>query len=224
MRNIVFACLLGLGLFLAVPAPSQAQIALGGQLGTMGIGGTVAWGFSPSLVLRGSVNIFPAEPEFELDGISYTTEFPTPQILVTADFHPGGGSFYLSGGLHSISDGFSVTATPTEPVEVGDTTYAASDVGSLVGTLSGRDISPYLGIGLGNPFGTDRRIGLHLDVGVSFIGDPDIELNHVNSPLEGTPEGDELSRQLDNEATKAEEDAIGIYPVLSLGLSFKVGG
>lgn len=223
MRTTAFVCLLGLGLMAAAPTPSRAQIAVGGQLGTTGIGGMVAMGLSPQVVFRGSVSVFPIEPEFELDGINYTTEFPTPQIMVTADWHPGATAFYFSGGLHSISDGFKVTAAPTEPVQIGDDTYQPDDVGTLIGTLSGRDISPYLGIGLGNPLGDDREIGFQFDLGVSFIGDPDIQLDHEGGNLSPTEE-EVLDANLRVEADRAEDDAIGIYPVINLGLSIKVGG
>lgn len=226
MRRIALVCLAGMGVLLAAPAPSRAQLALGVQAGTIGIGGTAAFGLNSSLVFRGSVNVIPVEPDLELDQISYTAEFPTPQFLLTADFHPGGGGFYLSGGLHLSSGDLTVTASPTEPVEIGDDTYQPEEVGKIVGTASTRSVSPYLGIGLGNPIGEGRGIGLNLDVGVSFVGEPDIGLDHEGGNL-SQQEEQVLQANLDAEARKAEDDMPGwakFYPVISLGLSFKVGG
>ena len=105
-------------------------------------------------------------------------------------------------------------ARPTVDVEIGDTTYSPADVGTLTGCVEIDGLSPYVGIGWGNPFTSNRRWGFTFDMGVAFTDSPDVSL---------TSTGIVSQADLSNEIKEIEDDLEGIkfYPVISLGLFYR---
>jgi len=59
------------------PSPSSAQgLALAPRVGTLGLGGEVAFGLSDVFVLRGGFGFFPYEYDGAYGGEDYTVIFP----------------------------------------------------------------------------------------------------------------------------------------------------
>ncbi|RMH23459.1 MAG: hypothetical protein D6701_00260 [Gemmatimonadetes bacterium] len=212
-RLLVPAAILAL---LAAPAGVMAQgFALGGQAGTMGIGGSAIIGLTSKLNVRGEINTFLIEPEVEFSDVPFKIELPTmARILV--DFYPAGG-FHITGGLFfggtvETKGDFEVNET----IEIGDMTYTGSDVGTLTGRLDLGDASPYVGIGFGNPVG--KTIGLNLDLGVAFTGEPTVDLDATGGPIVNDPT---FQAELRKEESNIQDDAgvLKAYPVISIMIS-----
>lgn len=201
----------------ASPAPAQ-ELGAAAHVGTLGLGADVAVSVHDNVGLRASFNYFPFDINFEVAGIDYSVDLPSPQFMLLADFYPT-GQFRLSGGLLISSTDFDVTGELQQAVDIGNTTYTAAEVGNLTGTFATRDVSPYIGIGLGNPVAS--RIGFFLDLGVAFHGNPEVSAQ-ADGPVASQPG---FQQDLDAEVQELQDDVdnIIVYPVLSLGISFRLG-
>lgn len=216
-RSSVGACLLLAAISISAPLRAQ-DIGVAAHVGTMGLGGDVAVMVLDKLGARASLNYFPFDINFEASDIDYSFDLPSPQFLLLADFYPA-GQFRLSGGLMISATNFGGTAELAESVEIGNTTYTPAQIGTLTATLATRDVSPYIGIGVGNP--TAKRIGFFLDLGVAFHGNPEVSAE-ADGPVASLSS---FQADLDEEVEEIQDDVenIIIYPVLSIGLSFALG-
>jgi len=199
--------------------PARAQNAgLAIHVGSMGVGIDGAVMVHPRVGIRAGANYFPFDISYNSSGIDYNLDLASPQFLLVADLYPT-RSFRVSGGLMISSTDFDLTAKPDGPVDVGGTTYTPAQVGNLTGVLETRDVSPYVGIGFGNPAAS--RVGLLLDLGVAFHGNPKAGLS-ADGPVAALPS---FQQDLDQEAQKIQADVENyiVYPVLSIGVSIGLG-
>ena len=219
MRRLLHLLLIG-ALFAPVAASAQG-LAIAGHAGTLGLGGSVILGLSPRLNVRGTFGVVPTEPEFTVDGVDFTVDFPT-FLRATVDFYPTGFFHLSAGGLFVSDDGdIKVVGEFTGTQDFGGTTYAAADVGNLTGSFAFNNAMPYLGIGFGNPVG--RRIGLSLDLGVGFGDVPTVDLGATgliaNDPT--------FTNDLNTRESEFEQDIpelLHYYPVATLSVSIGLGG
>lgn len=204
-----------------VPTAARAQevgIGVAAHLGTLGIGADVAVSVHPNIGFRAGGNIFPFGISIESSDVDYDLSLPSPQFLLLADLYPA-GAFRFSGGLMISSSDFELEAKLAEPVEIGGTTYTPAQVGSLTGTFGTRTVSPYLGIGFGNPART--RLGFFFDLGVAFHGTPEVSAV-ASGPVALLPG---FQQDLDAEVAEIQDDVDEwkFYPVLSVGIAFGLG-
>lgn len=142
------------------------------------------------------------------------------------DYYPFKKSgFHLSAGLvfsDNSADG-TATASEGETIEIGDSTFAADELGSVDADVSlTSDVAPYLGIGWGNPVAKNKNLGFWFNLGVMLGGSPEVSLT-PNFGSAATPEIQaEINQALDREVENIEDelDFINVYPVLSLGLYY----
>jgi hypothetical protein len=207
---------------LAAPASALAQdAAVVAHVGTQGLGAGVVFGLTPTINARASFGVIPLEPTLTVDEVDFTADFPT-FIRATLDFYPSPFFFLSAGGLFVNRGGeILVTGEFTEPREFGSTTYTPQEVGTLPGTFTLKGAMPYLGIGFGNPLG--RRIGMMFDLGVGIGDVPTVDLE-ATGPIAGDPA---FADDLEAEEAEFEENIPGLlryFPILSLAVSFRLGG
>jgi hypothetical protein len=203
----------------SIAAPAKAQDAgLAIHLGSMGVGADAAVMVHHNVGLRASGNYFPFDVSFNSSGIDYNLEMPSPQFLLLADLYPT-GSFRVSGGLMISSTSFDLSGKLDRPVDIGGMTYTPAEVGNLTGTIETRNVSPYIGIGFGNP--TASRVGFFLDLGVAFHGNPEASAA-ADGPVASQPG---FRQDLDREVQDIQDDVenVIVYPVLSIGVSIGLG-
>jgi hypothetical protein len=194
---------------------SAAQkIGIAPHIGSLGVGADIAVGFHPRFSVRAGLNIFPIDINVTSGDVAYSVSVSSPQVTAMADLYLVGG-FRLSGGFLVSSDDILLKATPDEPVEIGGGVYQPEEIGTLTGTFSRNTMSPYVGIGFGNPAAS--KIGFFLDLGVGYSGRPSFELS-ASGPILGDPQfQDDIAR----EEQRIQEDIedYRFYPVVSLGFS-----
>ncbi len=146
-----------------LPSISAAQkIGIAPHIGTLGVGADFAVGLHPRFSVRAGLNIFPVDLNVTSGNVAYSVSVSSPQVTAMADLYLAGG-FRLSGGFLYSSDDIVLAATLDEAVEVGGGIYQPEDIGTLTGTFSRNTLSPYIGIGFGNPAAS--KIGFFLDLG-----------------------------------------------------------
>jgi hypothetical protein len=207
-------------LVLTAGAASAQNFSIGAQAGTTGLGVEARYKLSDRFVLRGALDTFKYDVDVEGDDIDYDGEIDFGTAGAFVDYHPGGGSFFLSAGAYLGKREISISGRgqPGTTVEVGDEVYDADDVGTITGTADFGDLAPFLGLGWNTSFTSDGAIGFKFLVGAAFGDDADVRL--ARSGGVASPEIDaELARE--EQELQDEVDGVGIYPVVQIGVSYR---
>lgn len=199
----------------ALPAAALSQgIGLGPRVGTLGLGGEVALGLTDQIVVRGGVGFVPWEPTFSFSDLDVSLKVPTV-YNVGIDLYLN-DAVRLGGGILFRNDDPRVTGEFESDQQIGGTTFSPNEIGTLTGVLDSKDSAPYVLIGFGRH--TASGVGLFLDLGVAFIGDPDVRLSAEGGTLSNDPA---TVNALQQEASDFEDDMRGylkLWPILSLGI------
>jgi hypothetical protein len=227
-RILALASLLGLSNLAA--ARAQSGLGLGVKAGTQGFGAEVTAGLGRRLEGRLGFNGFSRSDRREAGGIEYDATADLRTATALLDFHPGGGGFRLTGGLvynATKVEGLSlVPASGNYPI--GDVQVPAALLGRLRGEVDFDPVVPYAGLGWGRPLAAGGRLRATFDLGVFRQGKGDVTLTPVfapGSPIPNIPGAEALLRaQLDKEEREVEDDIdeYDLYPVLSLGITFRL--
>ncbi len=208
-------------LFLTPLAVSAQEFGGGVRAGSLGFGGEAAVGLTRFLAVRGGLGFFPVELNLAYSGVDYTVKPPSTMGTIGADFYPGGKSFRLMAGFLLRRGDIELTSADlgqAGPVEIGDSEY--DQAGVISGSLQTEATAPFVGIGFGRH--TAPGFGVSLDLGVAFVGEPNVALR-ASGPISREPG---IAENLQREAQTIEEDARGVlkyWPVLSLGVKIPLG-
>jgi len=219
-RPLLFIFILTMIVFSANRASADPfDMALGGKVGTPGLGLELTIRLLESLNTRVGFNAFTYGYDFEVDDFNYDADLNLFTAMLLADWHAFGNDFRFTGGIVLNENEIdAVGTTDQDLVVINDNGYRADDVGDLKTTISFNNFAPYFGIGWGNAVG-DNYFNFSLDLGVIFSGAPNATLT-ANGPLASDPD---FQRDLAAEADEVEEEGenFDIYPVLALGLNFQ---
>jgi len=208
-------------LALLIPPTALAQeIGVGIRAGTLGIGAEGALALSDQLAIRGGLGSFFFEVDGEMDGVDYTVTPPSFTGTLGLDFYPNGGAFRLMAGFMFRNGDFEMESgdiSQAGGVEIGDEVYY--DEGYLFGTVTSSSAAPFVGFGFGKH--TSGGFGVFFDLGLAFVGDPDVSMRATGAiaSVEG------FQQELDKEVQQIEDDAtpyLKYWPILNFGLKFPV--
>ena len=208
-----------LGLLLAVDGAS-AQVGVAGRIGTLGIGAEAAISLSDRIVIRGGLGLSQLKANTTFDGVSVVLTLPESWYNVGIDLYLN-GAFRIGGGILFKPDDPTITGAFEEEVEIGGRTFTSAEIGTLTGQVLSEDRAAYVLIGFGKH--TSSGIGLSLDVGAAFLGNPSVTLAAEGGTF---PDQAELDARLELEAQDFEEDMkayLKIWPILSLGIRIGIG-
>lgn len=211
---------LALLLLASVPSPAPAQLSVAPRIGTLGLGADVGLRLAPVVTVRAGVGFVPIEPSGTYDDVTYDLSIPGAFTL-GLDLHPGGRGFRLSGGVMMQTDDLSLESTPSDDVELGDQSFGPEEVGTLRGEVTSTDVAPFVAVG----FGAHGRpgVGFFVDLGVGFLGDPEVELS-ADGALAGDPTFD-AALEAEEARLEDEVDTWGrFYPIVNLGVRIGFGG
>ena len=206
-----------LALMLATSATSVASqgIGIGGRVGTLGVGAEAAVGLGERFVLRGGIGFTPYEPSLTLSDLDLTLMLPT-WYNVGIDAYLN-GALRLGGGVLLKSREPRVEGVFTTNQQIGASTYTPQEIGTLIGVMDSRDQVPYVLIGFGKH--TAPVVGLFVDFGVAFLGEPDLRLSTEGGSLNS--HSGTFRTELDREEAEFEDDAgpyLELWPIFNLGL------
>ncbi len=207
-------CVLFVTAAVTVPVQAHAQAGFAIHAGTLGVGIDIATTFGSRVGLRSGFSFFPLEIDATVSDVSYQIDPPSPTFTVTLDLYVA-GPLRISGGAVYSTDDIVLVGELVSSVDINGISYIPSQVGTLTGTIITNKLSPYAGIGIGNPGGS--KFGFFLDLGVAFHGTP------VFSLTADGPASSLLQFQADLEAERQsiEDDlsSVTVYPVGKIGLS-----
>lgn len=189
---------------------------LGAKVGSLGIGVEAAWRPIRWMDLRLGGNAYDYEESGSQAGINYDATLHLSTYYLTANFLFPASPFRISLGAFSNGNEVRMISADNSSFNIGGVNYSAADVGTLTSTTLFKSTAPYLGAGF--DFSLFGKVGMNLDFGVLWQGDPIVSLT-ADGLLAGDPT---FQSQLEMERSELEDDfdALKAYPVASLGFSF----
>lgn len=213
-------------MFLGPPA-NAANVALGGKVGTLGIGVEATFGLGSELAFRLSGSSYSHNEEREIDDIDYRAEARLRSAMALVDWNPNGSSFRLSGGIVYNQNHVTGESLASNVYEIGNLLFPAAAVGTLDAEVEFDEFAPYAGFGFGWILDPAKRLRLYSDFGVVFQGKPRVSLR-ANLPP-GSPFLDNplalaiLATEIERERQQAADDLseYQYYPVIGFGLAYR---
>ncbi|MCW2396139.1 MULTISPECIES: hypothetical protein [unclassified Sphingobium] len=195
----------------------DARYSVGVTAGTLGAGPEVGMRINDTFGVRASASFFDFSHDIDVNDLTYEGKLKLESYGAVADVYPFGGGFRLSGGFRIAKNRVSATATPTEPVTIGDVTYTPSEIGTLSGTIRAKDFAPLLTVGYAG--GLRRGIKFGVDAGAMFQGTPRVDALRATGSLATNAAFQEqlLKEQAD---VNDEVNKYKVYPVLQFSLFY----
>lgn len=208
------------GLALLLPPTLHAQFGLAARASTLGIGAEVSYRLNRMVGVRIGGNYLQFSQAATIKNIDYQVTPHLESGSATLDLYPFGGAFHVSGGLLINRNEGRMVARLNQNIEIGGTTYAPDQIGSLLGTVDFRKTAPYVGLGLAGR----GKIAVLLDLGVGLTGTPRVSLVG-QTPLTGSAK-DQFDANVAAELAQVRAEIDGksylkFHPVVSVGL--KIG-
>jgi hypothetical protein len=206
-----------LALLSAGIANADNDFGLGLKAGTLGLGLEVTWQPLPYLEVRIGGNSYDYDEDGTQAGIPYEATMGLESFYGTANFHFPVSPMRVTAGIYANGNELLMVNDEGQDLNIGGVTYPGTDIGTLVSTTSFASTAPYLGIGF--DFTLAGKVGLNLDFGVLWQGDPEVAIG-VSGPLGDDP-GFQAALELERQELEDEMNDFKAWPVLSLGFVYK---
>lgn len=218
--SVIFAVI-----FTSLPAFCEANpsllssLALSTSVSSLGLGASLTYNYSKFFSLTfGAKSITLGDmPDNESTGIDYNIKAELRTFPLLLNFHPFAGSLHLSSGVVWNDSRLSLVTDLSDKtvIALGSAVYTGPQVGVITGAAGYHNLAYYAGVGSG--YGAHDVIGLTIDAGLLYMGQP-------NFSLYGSGNGQDLALNLEKEKKHLEENSVTeVYPVLSLGFFLRLG-
>lgn len=198
----------------------ERNVSVSAIAATTGFGADASWRFHQNLAVTARyTDGLSIGTDFDEDSVTYDADFEMRASSVKVDYFPFGGRFFLSAGVMVPDIEANVVGTPQEGgvYEFNNRNYAASEIGSLVGTATVSDgVQPYLGLGWRSShksgFSTFSELGVvatNVDVSLSTTRN----LESIDPILREDIRAEEQS-------LKDDIDKLPVFPVAVFGIAY----
>lgn len=207
-----------LAIALLVCGSAAADFGVGLKAGTLGLGVEGRWSPLPWVDVRMGMNTYDYDDDGSQAGINYDATLALDTIYATGNFHFPLSPFRVTAGAFSNDNQFRMISKDTGGADfsIGNNTYTPADVGTLQSVTSFDSVSPYLGVGF--DFELFNKVGLNLDLGVLWQGDPSVSLQADGLAADLQPFQDALeTERLELESEMSDFKA---WPVVSLAFIY----
>lgn len=210
-----------------VSAAANPDLAVAVRAGTPGLGLDLDLGLSPSFGMRVGFAGFNVNHTVDTSDVNYDGRLKLRTVTGLLDWYVFQGGFHLTAGVAGNGTKLDVVGEPSQgSYTINGTTYSSSQLGSLSGQLKfGNSVSPYVGLGWGNPAGENGRVHFLFDVGAIYGGTPSVSLTAQCGPA--APPGSALCDEIQSNVAAEEQklvskaDILRWYPVVSLGIAVR---
>ncbi len=213
-RAFLVACV---GFMSCNVAIADQNLWLGVKAGTLGAGVEASWRPIQWLDVRVGVNQFDYDDRGAESGIDYDAELSLDNYYGTANFRFPLSPMRFTAGAYNNGNELTLTSRDAPTFDIGSTVYPGASVGTLTSTASFDSVAPYAGIGF--DFDLFDKVGLSLDLGVLWQGEPDVTLS-ADGILASDPNFLQ-SLEAEREELETELESYKAWPVLSLGFNYK---
>jgi len=213
---------LAFGLCLVLLFSSASLLAQGTALtlkaSSLGIGLEVTRSITPKLNARIGASFMNLTYSGETQGsepMAYDLDLKLQAYTALVDYYPFNFGMRFSGGFIYNAMNLEGSGRAVDDYTFDGQVFTPEDIGVLtIKTEPSAKFAPYLGIGFGNAVSANKKVGLILDIGILYMGSPDVTLEaDTNSMIYPT-----TSQEAD-----VEEDLQNLkwYPYINFGISYK---
>jgi hypothetical protein len=201
---------------------ANADFGAGVKAGTLGLGLEGRWSPLPWLDVRIGANQYDFDVTGSQAGIEYESTLAMDNYYLTGNFRFPLSPFRLTAGAFSNGNELLMVSQDTNGADfiIDGQEFTVADVGALHSTTSFGNTAPYLGVGY--DFELFGKVGLNLDFGVLWQGEPTVSLDATG--LETAPQDvqDLLIPALEAERLEIENEISDYkaWPVVSLSFIY----
>lgn len=199
-------------------------VAIGGSASTNGLGVNVTTSLNNFLAVRlgyeqlDASGINPIALEMEGRSFNITPTIQSGGLSAMLDLYLLKG-LYLSGGIVQTNLNISATIASEEGLQIGEIYFEPEELGDLTLTVGPKSrLAPYAGLGFGRTISRDKRLAMSFEMGAYHMGSYVVDMTGTKF-FEGN-EGNESIQRLNE--TLSSFSWSGIYPILKLGISFRI--
>ena len=211
------AGLLVLAFLVSGTANADLDLSLGVKAGTLGLGLEGTWKPLPYLDVRLGANTYDYDDDGTQAGIPYDATLALNNYYVTGNFHFPVSPMRVTAGLYSNGNEFEMLNDEGADLDIGGINYPGAGIGTLTSVTSFGSTSPYLGIGF--DFSLAGKVGMNLDFGVLWQGEPDVTLE-ADGLLAQDP-GFQAALEAERVELEDEMSDFKAWPVVSLGVFYR---
>lgn len=207
-----------LALLLTFSGAANADFGVGFKAGTLGLGAEGRWSPLPWLDLRVGANQYDLDTGGSYSAIDYDATLALDNYYVTGNLRFPLSPFRLTAGAFSNGNELQLVSADTggANLEFGGTSFTPAEVSAVYGTTSFGSTSPYVGVGY--DFELLGKVGLNLDFGVLWQGEPMVALAAEGSAADSQVVVDALATEelvLENDLSDYKA-----WPVVSMSFVY----
>jgi len=205
-------------LVISVPTQAQSGYAVTLRAGTLGAELGLVRTISPKMNARVGFNYFSLNQSGKTesdDPVKYDVDLNLFAISALVDYHPFANWFRLSGGLVYNNSYVEGTGKAVKSYSVSGKVYTPDEIGTLTAKAEPSLLmTPYIGIGIGNPISDGKKLSFIMDIGMLYFGSPEVTLDADESAM--------IYPTTKQEAD-VEEDIknLKFYPFIGIGISYQ---
>ena len=206
-------------LTLCSTASANDDFWVGVKAGTLGYGAEASWRALEWLDVRAGANFYDYDDNGGQAGINYDGTLALDTIYLTGNFRFPLSPFRLTAGGFMNNNEVKLVSQAMPAYDVGNTQgYLPAEVGTLQSVASFDDVSPYVGVGY--DFSLMDRLGLSLDFGLLWQGEPTVSMTSDGALAQISDPG--FLADLETERLELQDELkdLKAYPVLSIGFNF----
>ncbi|MDJ0907876.1 MAG: hypothetical protein QNI99_01695 [Woeseiaceae bacterium] len=203
-------------LALSLSGNALADFGVGFKAGTLGLGVEGRYKPLPNIDVRVGANVYDYEDTDTRAGVNYDSTLNLETFYATANLSFPLSPLRLTAGLFSNGNEVNLTSVDSATFDIGGNTYTAADVGTLSSTTSFGSTSPYVGIGY--DFEIFGKVGLNLDLGLLWQGEPEVSL--LADGLLANDPGFQSALEAERQQLEDDISDYKAWPVISLGFVY----
>ncbi len=213
---LVKACLFSVAFCAAGAASADNSFGLGVKAGTLGLGLEAIWRPVPFVDIRVGANSYEYGYDATKARLAYDGTLNLDTVYATGNFHFPLSPFRITAGLFSNGNEFELASVDSGTLNIGGMLYPSAGIGSLTSVVSFEGEAPYLGVGF--DFTVLDKVGMNLDVGVLWQGEPDVTMQ-ASGVLANFP-AFLADVEIERQQLADDMSSFKAYPVVSLGFVF----
>ena len=203
-------------LALSLSGNALADFGVGFKAGTLGLGVEGRYKPLPNIDVRVGANVYDYEDTDTRAGVNYDSTLNLETFYATANLSFPLSPLRLTAGLFSNGNEVNLTSVDSASFDIGGNTYTAADVGTLSSTTSFGSTSPYVGIGY--DFEVFGKVGLNLDLGLLWQGEPEVSL--LADGLLANDPGFQSALEAERQQLEDDISDYKAWPVISLAFVY----
>jgi hypothetical protein len=198
-------------------ANADQEFSAGLRAGTLGLGVEASWQPFKYLDVRIGGNTFTLNDDGAQAGIDYEQELTLESFYATANIHFDNSPMRLTLGAYSNGNELFMLNDSMQDQDIGGVVYPGGGIGTLTSTTTFSSTAPYFGIGY--DFRLKGKLGMSVDFGVLWQGDPIVELT-ADGALAGDPSF-QAALEAERRELEKEMSDFKAWPVLQLGVVYR---